>query len=103
MSSLNRRSFLVRGAALTGAAGAALAGGGARAAGMPPSSAGPETTPGGAIEGSDLATAQPFSGVHQSGILNHAPANATLVAFDSLAPDRATLVDALQALSARAR
>ncbi len=102
MSGVNRRSFLTRGAMLTGAAGAALAGG-ARAADLAPSSDALPTTPGAAVEGANLATTQPFSGAHQSGILNPPPAQATLLALDSLAPDRATLVEGLQALSARAR
>ena len=45
---------------------------------------------------------EPFTGVHQSGILNPAPAHATLVAMDSFAPDRKTLQTALKALSNRA-
>jgi deferrochelatase/peroxidase EfeB len=102
MSGLNRRTFLARGALLTGAAGAAVATG-ARAADLPATSDGPETTPGDAVAGSDLETVQPFTGVHQAGILNPAPAHATLVAFDSIAPNRATLATGLQALSARAQ
>jgi deferrochelatase/peroxidase EfeB len=102
MSPLDRRSFLARGALLTGAAGAALATG-ARAATVPSASDGAPTTPGAAADGSNLATLQPFNGVHQSGILNPPPAQATLVAFDSVAPNRATLMEGLQALSVRAR
>jgi len=102
MSPLDRRSFLARGALLTGAAGAALATG-ARAATVPGASDGAPTTPGAAVDGSNLATLQPFNGVHQSGILNPPPAQATLIAFDSIAPNRATLMEGLQALSARAR
>jgi deferrochelatase/peroxidase EfeB len=101
MSSVSRRSFLARGAALTGAAGAAFATGARAAETSAP--AGPPTTPGAAVEGSDLAMVQPFTGAHQAGILNPAPANATLVAFDSIAADRSTLMAALQALSDRAR
>jgi deferrochelatase/peroxidase EfeB len=102
MSGLNRRTFLARGALLTGAAGAAVATG-ARAADLPATSDGLSTTPGDAVAGSDLETVQPFTGVHQAGILNPAPAHATLVAFDSIAPNRATLAAGLQALSARAQ
>jgi deferrochelatase/peroxidase EfeB len=102
MSGLNRRTFLARGALLTGAAGAAVATG-ARAADLPATSDSPPTTPGDAVAGSDLETVQPFTGVHQAGILNPAPAHATLVAFDSIAPNRATLAAGLQALSARAQ
>ena len=102
MKPLNRRSFLARGALATGAAGAALATG-ARAADLPDTPTGPPTTPGGAVAGSDLSAMLPFTGVHQSGILNPAPAHATLVAFDSMAPDARTLGQALEALSSRAR
>jgi deferrochelatase/peroxidase EfeB len=49
-----------------------------------------------------LEAREPFTGVHQSGILNPAPAHATLVAMDSFAPDRKTLQTALKALSNRA-
>jgi deferrochelatase/peroxidase EfeB len=102
MSPLNRRSFLARGALLTGTAGAALATG-ARAADRTGAPTAPSTTPGGAVEGTNLATMQPFSGVHQSGILNPPPGQATLLAMDSIAPDRATLMQALHAVSDRAR
>jgi hypothetical protein len=55
MSPLNRRSFLARGALLTGTAGAALATG-ARAADRTGAPTAPSTTPGGAVEGMNLAT-----------------------------------------------
>ncbi len=102
MSPLDRRSFLTRSALVTGAAGAALATG-ARAAGMPGVSDGAPATPGAAVAGTDLAATVPFTGIHQAGILNPQPAAATLVAFDSVAPDRRTLAAALSALSSRAR
>ncbi len=102
MKPLDRRSFLARGAVLTGAAGAALATG-ARAADLPDTPSSAPTTPGGAVAGTDLSAVLPFTGVRQSGILNPAPAHATLVAFDSMAPDARTLGQALQVLSTRAR
>ena len=102
MKHLDRRSFLTRGALLASAAGAAAATG-ARAADVADVSSGPATTPGGAVAGSDLATIMPFTGVHQAGILNPPPAQATLVAFDSIAPDAQTLATALRALTSRAR
>jgi deferrochelatase/peroxidase EfeB len=102
VSGLNRRAFLTRGALLTGAASAAVATG-AHAAEVAATADAPATTPGGAVEGADLATVQPFTGAHQAGILNPAPAHATLVAFDSIAPSRATLAEGIQALSARAQ
>ena len=105
MSGLDRRAFLTRsGALLPGAAGAAgLVDTAARASGPPLPSDNPDTTAGGALAGSDLATPPPFTGVHQSGILNPAPAHATLVALDCFAPDRAMLAAGVQALSARAQ
>jgi deferrochelatase/peroxidase EfeB len=102
MKPLDRRSFLTRSALLASAAGAAVATG-ARADGVPDVPSAPATTPGGAVAGSDLATTVPFTGVHQAGILNPPPAQATLVAFDSIAPDAQTLAAALQALTSRAR
>ena len=53
MKPLNRRSFLARGAVLTGAAGAALATG-AHAADLPDTPTGPPTTPGGSPGEGDL-------------------------------------------------
>jgi len=109
MSTLDRRSFLVRSGALLGAAGAASlveSADGADEAGAAASAqpgAAPPMEPGAAASGSDLATLQPFNGAHQTGILNPAPAHATFVALDSFAPDRTTLSQALRVLSARAR
>jgi deferrochelatase/peroxidase EfeB len=44
-----------------------------------------------------------FEGAHQAGILTPAPPHAIFAAFDSIAPSRAELADALAALSERAR
>ncbi|WP_328690090.1 Dyp-type peroxidase [Streptomyces phaeochromogenes] len=89
-----RRSF-VKTALGTGAAGAALAGGGfalsqngtAEAQTAPTSSAGKV----------------PFHGTHQAGIVTPAPAAATFVSFDVIAGDRAGLADLLRTITARAR
>ena len=86
MKQLDRRSFLARSGVVLGAAGAAayvdVARGGARRRPTPrrrrPAPPWPAT---------DLSAHEPFTGVHQSGILNPAPAQATLVALDSFAPD----------------
>jgi deferrochelatase/peroxidase EfeB len=99
MKSLDRRSFLARSTAVLGAAGAGAYVDVARAKGAATSPA----QAGAAAAGTDLSAHEPFTGVHQSGILNPAPAQATLVALDSFAPDRRTLQEGLQALSARAR
>jgi deferrochelatase/peroxidase EfeB len=44
-----------------------------------------------------------FEGAHQAGILTPAPPHAIFAAFDSIAPSRAELASALEALSERAR
>ncbi|HEX4673449.1 MAG TPA: Dyp-type peroxidase, partial [Solirubrobacteraceae bacterium] len=102
MKPVDRRSFLARSAAVLGAAGTAGYIDVARANGAGASADGAPTTAGGAAAGSDLEAREPFTGVHQSGVLSHAPAHATLVAMDSFAPDRKTLQAALKALSNRA-
>ena len=105
MSPVDRRSFLTRSAALLGAGGAGALVGGAgvadRALAANPTDD-PGTGAGAAVAASNLATVEPFEGVHQAGILTPAPAHATFVVFDSFAPDRGTLAAALQALSRRA-
>jgi deferrochelatase/peroxidase EfeB len=55
--------------------------------------------------GSPAAAAPPiaFEGDHQAGILTPAPPHAVFAAFDAIAPSRAELATALQALSERAR
>jgi deferrochelatase/peroxidase EfeB len=50
-----------------------------------------------------LAQAVPFDGAHQAGILTRAGGEATVFALDAIAPDRAGLIQGLQALSSRAR
>jgi deferrochelatase/peroxidase EfeB len=112
----NRREFLTRSAAVVGAGGAGaliaaagtgtLDGGTSTAEGY---SSGDVITeglgiaPGTAVAASDLQTLVPFGGPHQAGILTPSPAHATVVAFDSFAPDRLTLIAALTALSERAQ
>jgi deferrochelatase/peroxidase EfeB len=90
---MKRRAFLGSAAAL--GAGAAIdrvigAGGGAAAA---------------QAAGAPAAAAPPiaFEGAHQAGILTPAPPHAIFAAFDAIAPSRAELATALEALSDRAR
>ena len=104
MTGVSRRRFLTRslttlGAGGAGAAAVALSDGGAAHA---------------ADDGSLLAQSRrlglrelevrvPFDGRHQAGVLTTRPAQATYLALDAIAPVRAQLFEALQALSTRAR
>ena len=101
MTGVNRRSFLARGAALVGASGALATS--AHAAGLVGERSDLSGDAGAAASASNLSTRVAFDGPHQAGILNPAPAQATIVALDSFAPDRATLAAGLEALSDRAR
>ncbi|HEY4810452.1 MAG TPA: iron uptake transporter deferrochelatase/peroxidase subunit [Solirubrobacteraceae bacterium] len=104
MSPLDRRQFLSRSAAMLSAGGlGALAGVVAEADSH---SSAPQQS---SVEQSrdtlatELATRVSFDGPHQAGILTAAQAQSTLVALDSIAPDRSTLIVALRNLSERAR
>jgi deferrochelatase/peroxidase EfeB len=103
MSPLDRRQFMGRSLALLGAGGlGALGGATAEAASartFPTSARSSEE----ASEKAQLATAVPFDGPHQAGILTPAPAQASFIALDAIVPERLALQEALQALSARAR
>ncbi len=109
MSPVSRRSFLTRSAAVIGAGSVGALAAAGTLPGAPDASAStvaadsPSLGPGAAAAASNLATAEPFSGTHQAGILTPKPACATFVALDSFAPDQKTLAEALQALSNRAR
>lgn len=104
MSALDRRQFVKRSLAVVGAGGlGALAGAIGEAesrADAPPPSAAAESH---AVQRRELLTRVPFDGAHQAGILTPAQAQATFVALDSVAPNRAVLADALQTLCTRAR
>jgi deferrochelatase/peroxidase EfeB len=105
VSRLDRRQFLTRSAALAGTAGlGALAGATAEASGGT-SAPGQLGAAGQAREvlAAELAARVPFDAEHQAGILTRAQAHSTLVALDSVAPDRSTLIAALRNLSTRAR
>jgi deferrochelatase/peroxidase EfeB len=97
--SLSRRGFLRRAGAL-GAAGVVGAGAGAEAA----SSKDDNNAPGPAAPpADDLARRLPFDGPHQAGIAAPPSDQATFVALDAIAADRAELIAAVQQLSAQAR
>jgi deferrochelatase/peroxidase EfeB len=110
MKPVGRRTFLTRSAAVLGAVGAggiaAAETGGSSPA---PVSGVPADHSAAAVDAlsyratqATLASAVPFAGLHQAGILTPAPAHATLAAFDSFAPDAKTLATALRTLSQRA-
>jgi deferrochelatase/peroxidase EfeB len=104
VSGSDRRTFLARTGALLGAG----AFGGIAAAVREGTNANAETA--GVDPASELAyaraqlgQAEPFEGAHQAGILTPKQAQATFVALDSVAPNRGTLKEALEALSNRGR
>jgi deferrochelatase/peroxidase EfeB len=105
MSPVDRRHFLKGSLATLGAAGigaavsAGVAGHGAAAA-SPPVNADAEAQQ---VDVRALNTRVPFDGAHQAGILTPAPAQATWLALDSIAPDRSTLFQTLQSISTQAR
>ncbi|MFZ1996060.1 MAG: Dyp-type peroxidase [Solirubrobacteraceae bacterium] len=101
MTEVGRRTFLTRSAVVLGGAGV-----GALAAAGRDDSASAAGGTASVVERAteeQLSTRIAFNGRHQAGILNAAPAEATLVALDSVAPNRAVLAQALQVLSRRAR
>jgi deferrochelatase/peroxidase EfeB len=104
MSPLDRREFLTRSAAVLGSAGlGAVAGavGEAQAStGVPAQNAGEQA---GATLAREISSRVPFDGPKQAGVLTRAPAQASFVALDAIAPSRTQLIDALQNLSTRAR
>jgi deferrochelatase/peroxidase EfeB len=106
MSPVDRRTFLARSAVVLGAGGVggvgALARASANAQGTPPS-AEPTAAEERSVAQAQLRQREPFVGPHQAGILTPAPAQAVFAALDSIAPDRHTLQEALEALSQRAR
>jgi deferrochelatase/peroxidase EfeB len=102
VSGLDRRTFLRRSALGTLAASGAGAAGGAAAA-----SAGAAGVPSPAqqavlVNKRSLARRIEFAGRHQAGILTPRQDQATFIAFDSLAPNRNVLFEALEALSIEA-
>jgi deferrochelatase/peroxidase EfeB len=96
---LDRRAFL-RGGALAGAAGVAGAGLAGRGH---DASAAPAADPDAGAAAGALRDRIPFDGRRQAGIATAPAEQATFVALDAIAPDRAALVAALQQLSAQAR
>jgi deferrochelatase/peroxidase EfeB len=106
MSPLDRRQVLTGSAALIGA-GALGAIAGAEAEAESRVNAATQSTSAAkqarVALGNELGRRVPFDGPHQAGILTPAPAQATFVALDAIAPNRGVLATALQNLSTRAR
>jgi deferrochelatase/peroxidase EfeB len=106
MSPLDRRQFLTGSAALLGA-GALGAIAGAEAEAESRANAATQSTSAATRArvalGDELVARIPFDGPHQAGILTPAPAQATFVTLDAIAPNRSVLTTALQNLSTRAR
>jgi deferrochelatase/peroxidase EfeB len=98
---VDRRTFL-RSAATLGAGGLVGAAASSELTGRDARAASTADQVPGAVDPS-LATRLPFDGVHQSGVVTPKGAQATFAALDAIAPDRARLMQALQALSVRAR
>lgn len=104
MSPLDRRQFITRSAALLGAgAVGAVAGAGVESSGASGASTPTQAELQRSALAGELASRVAFDGPHQAGVLTPAPAQASFVALDSIAPDRGTLITALQNLSTRAR
>jgi deferrochelatase/peroxidase EfeB len=105
VSQVDRRRFLKGSLATLGAGGigAAVGAGLAEqgtAAASAPASAEAEAQQ---VDVRALNTRVPFDGTYQAGILTPAPDQATWLALDSVAPDRGTLSQTLQAISTQAR
>ena len=105
MSQVDRRRFLKGSLATLGAGGIGAAVGagvaeqGTAAASAPPSAEAQAEQ----VNVRALNARVPFDGPHQAGILTPAPDQATWLALDSVAPDRGTLLETLQAISTQAR
>ena len=92
---IDRRRFLTRSAAVLGTGGLAAGGGYELAADRADAApAAPRST---------LDNRVAFDGEHQSGVVTRGGGEATFAALDAIAPDRAGLIQGLQALSSRAR
>jgi deferrochelatase/peroxidase EfeB len=104
MTPLDRRRFLARslgtlGAGGAGATAAALTGGGSARAAAPPDLEVQSRE----VGMRELGVRVAFDGLHQSGVLTPRPAQATYLALDSIASSPVQLLEALEAISTRAR
>jgi len=107
VSRIDRRAFLTRSAVVLGAgAGAATAvevNSSHPAGAAPADAAVPSPYAQWQMSQAELAESEPFTGVHQAGILTPRQTQSTFAALDCLAPDRDVLAETLQALSQRAQ
>ncbi|HEY6526726.1 MAG TPA: Dyp-type peroxidase [Solirubrobacteraceae bacterium] len=103
MSPVDRRNFLKGSLTALGAGGAGAAVGLAaadRAHAAPAPDLANATRD---LNARELSQRIPFDAFHQSGIITPKPAQATVVALDSVAPNRTALFEGLQAISSEAR
>ena len=103
MSPVDRRNFLKGSLTALGAGGAGAAVGLASAERAHAAPTQDLATASRDVNGRELMQRLPFDAFHQSGIITPKPAQATVVALDSVAPNRTALVEGLQAISAEAR
>jgi deferrochelatase/peroxidase EfeB len=98
---LDRRAFLRRSVITAGAGGVGLGIGVAASGASAPRASAAEQAH--TVLSDELATRLAFDGPHQSGILTARQDQMTMLALDSIAPNRFVLFQALQALSEQAR
>ena len=103
MSPIDRRTFVRRSLGLAGAAGAGALG--AERLSDPAAARADDVAETASAQGiaAGVLDAVAYDGPHQAGILTPVQEQATVAALDAVAPDRTTLMYALQALSNRAR
>ena len=104
MNDLDRRQFMKRSLVVVGAGGVGALAGALGEAELRSGSSAPDiASESRTVSQAELLTRVPFDGPHQAGILSKPQAQGTLIALDSIAPNRQLLAEALQTLSARAR
>jgi deferrochelatase/peroxidase EfeB len=103
VSPVDRRNFLKGSLTALGAGGAGAAVGLTRADRAHAAPMADLATAAHGVNARELTQRLAFDGVHQSGIITPKPAQATVIALDSVAASRAALFEALQAISSEAR
>jgi deferrochelatase/peroxidase EfeB len=103
VSPVDRRNFLKGSLTALGAGGAGAAVGLTSAERAHAAPAPDLATASRDVNARELMQRLPFDAFHQSGIITPKPSQATVVALDSVAPNRTALIEGLQAISAEAR